>query len=148
MITVILRASDDAAALGRLLAALTPGAVDGLVRDVAVLGATGPGAAFADEAGATLYPVTAFADAVADARGEWLAAIPLPSALATDWIAQLAAHVARQPGRSARLTAPGLFAPGRKGWLVPKSLAASAGEQDLQRLARRSGLRLAVLRRS
>ena len=158
MISLILTASDDADALARLLSALVPGAAEGLVREVAVLGANGACSDVADEAGADLYAADAFADALDRARGPWLLGLPVTAAFEPQWIAALGFHLAREPARPARLVASGLGLIGLgltgrpEGWLVPKSLAPSAAarprEQDLQRLARRGGQRLRVLRRA
>ncbi len=151
MITAIIRASEDATALAALLGALVPAAAEGLVREVAVLGAAATSAEIADDAGAVLYAADAFADAVAAAKGVWLAGMPLGVRLAPDWMGVVSAHVAMGP-LAARLIGPGglSFAPRPEGWLVPKAQAPSAGavEQDLQRLARRSGRRLRVFDRS
>jgi hypothetical protein len=158
LISLILTASSDADALARLLSALVPGAAEGLVREVAVLGAQGVCGDIADEAGADLYSADAFADALARARGPWLLGLPVTAVFEPQWIAALGFHLAREPARPARLVASGLGLPGfgltgrPEGWLVPKSLAPSAAarpcEQDLQRLARWGGQRLRVLRRA
>jgi len=150
MISVILTASDDPNALAKLLTALVPAAAEGLVREVAVVGAAGPSAALADDAGADLF--ADFGAATARARGPWLARLPLAAALAPDWIEILAVHLARDPPTPARLVTRAGFslAAAPEGWLAPKSLAPSAAgivEQDFQRLARRGGRRLRVLDR-
>jgi hypothetical protein len=144
VISVIITASDDGEALARLLTALVPAAAEGLVREVAVVGARGAAAEIAEDAGADLCD--AFGPAFERARGPWVAGVPLAAALATDWMAELADHMRRAPGEPARLTARGFRLRAPEGWLVPKRLAASAVvvEQDLQALARR-GRRLRVL---
>jgi hypothetical protein len=148
VISVILTAVDDAKPLARLLTALVPAAAEGLVREVAVVGASGAAAEVAEDCGASLY--AAFGEALAKARGPWIAAMPLSSVLAPDWIELLAEHLRRDPAQPARLTARGFSFSHPEGWLVPKALAASVGalEQDLQRIARRGGRRLRVLDRS
>ena len=149
MISVIVSASEDTAALSALLSALVPAAADGLVREVKVLGAEGSAAEVADDAGASLYPLDGFVAAIAAARGPWLAGLPLEARLRPDWMATVAAHVALAPA-PARLVAAGFgVARGPRGWLAPKALApsASAVEEDFQRLARRSGRRLRVFER-
>jgi len=163
LISLIITASDDADALARLLSALVPGAAEGLVREVAVLGAKGACSEVADDAGADLYSADAFAEAFGRARGPWLLGLPVTAVFEPQWIAALGFHLAREPARPARLVASGLGLPdlrllglgltGRpEGWLVPKSLAPSPAarprEQDLQRLARRSGRRLRILTRA
>jgi hypothetical protein len=147
MISVILTASDYAKALARLLTALVPAAAEGLVREVAVIGAAGASAALADDAGADLFED--LGAAMARARGPWLAGLPLTAMLAPDWMEVLAVHLAREPPTPARLvTRPG-FSLGRgpQGWLAPKGLSAGLVEQDFQRLARRNGRRLRILDR-
>ena len=140
---MIISASNDGEALARMLAALVPAAAEGLVREVAVVGATGLAAEVAEDAGADRYE--AFDAAFERARGPWVAGLPLAASLTADWMAIVADHLRREQA-PARLTARGfsLRAPG--GWLAPKRIAPSAGvmEQDLQALARR-GRRLRVL---
>ena len=150
MISVVISASDDAAALARLLTQLVPAAAEGLVRQVLVRGAAGASRELAEDAGAT---VVAPADqAPALARGDWIACLPMGMDLSPGWMEVVAAHLATEPEKPARLTArggiPGLSGKA-EGWLVPRRLAsaAGAGEQDLQRLARRSGRRLRILSR-
>ena len=145
MISVIITASDDAKLLARTLTALVPAAADGLVREVAIVGAAAEAAELAEDAGAGLYQ--GFAEAFAAARGPWIAGAPLTAMFARDWMEVVAAHLKDEPPRPARLLARGLL-PGPTGWLVPKALAPSAVavEQDLQRVAR-GGRRLRVLDR-
>lgn len=144
MISVIITASDDGEALARLLSALVPAAAEGLVREVAVVGASGAAAEVAEDAGADLYD--AFGPAFERARGPWVAGLPLAAALAPGWMADFADHLRRAPNEPARLVARGFSLRAPEGWLAPKRLAPSAGvvEQDLQALARR-GRRLRVL---
>jgi hypothetical protein len=149
LISVLVTASDEPKALTRLLTALVPAAAEGLVREVAVIGAAGPALSIADDAGADLYD--AFGAAFEKAKGPWVAGLPLGSNLAPDWMELLIPYLAREPQAPARLVARagGLsLSAGPEGWLVPKRLAASAVvvEQDLQRLARRGG-RLRLLDR-
>jgi len=158
LISLILTAPDDAEALAQLLSALVPAAAEGLVREVAVLGANDICQAVAADAGADVYPADAFADAFDRAKGPWVCGLPLAARLAPDWIEVLAAHIAREPAAAARLVSRSLWPMAwREGWLAPKAaavkaLAASAAarpcEQDLQRLARRSGRRLRILGRA
>ena len=148
MISFIVTASDDAKALARLLSALVPAVAEGLVKDVAVIGAAGPSAALADDAGADL--VETFAAAASALRGAWICGVPLEARFAPDWIEILASHLTDAPPEAARLVARRGFSltAGPEGWLVPKRLVGSVGlvEQDFQRLARR-GRRLRVLDR-
>jgi hypothetical protein len=146
VISVIVTASEDGKALARLLTALVPAAAEGLVREVAVVGARGVAAEVAEDAGADRYD--GFAAALAGARGPWIAGVPLAAILAPDWMELIAVHIRREPLAPARLAARGFSLRAPEGWLVPKALAASAGavEQDLQRVARR-GRRLRILDR-
>jgi hypothetical protein len=152
MISVILTAQDDPRPLARMLSALVPAAAEGLVREVAVIGAAGPSRALADDAGADFYD--SFAAALAAAKGAWIAGLPLAAAFVTDWTEQVSAHLVREPPMPARIVArpAGLaLSAAPEGWLVPKALArsaAGAAEQDFQRLARRrGGRRLRILDR-
>ena len=150
MISVLVTASDDPKALTRLLTALVPAAAEGLVREVAVIAADGPSRAIADDAGAELYD--AFGAAFAQAKGPWIAGLPLGPSLAPDWMELVVAHLAKEPQAPARLMVARSgrlsLAAQPEGWLAPKRLAGSAAvvEQDLQRLARRGG-RLRILDR-
>ena len=150
MISVLITASDDAKAMTRLLTALVPAAAEGLVREVAVIGAIGPAHSIADDAGAGLYDD--FAEAFAKAKGPWVAGLPAGPNLAPDWMELVSAHLAKDGEQPARLVARsrGLsLSAGPEGWLAPKRLAGSAGvvEHDLQRMARRGGGRLRILDR-
>jgi hypothetical protein len=149
MISVIVTASDDGDALARLLTGFVPAAAEGLVREVAVVGATGAALAVADDAGADLYEAGAFGAAFERARGPWVAGAPLGAVFAPGWMEIVADHLRREPAQPARLVARGFTLRGREAWLAPKRLAPSAVvvEQDLQRLARRGRL-LRVLDRT
>jgi len=146
VISVIVTASDDAKALARLLTALVPAAAEGLVREVAVVGARGVAAEVADDCGASLYAT--FGEALAGARSGWIAGLALGAALTPDWMDVVAEHLREDPARPARLTTRSFSLGGPAGWLVPKAQAPSVGaaEQDLQRVARR-GRRLRILDR-
>jgi hypothetical protein len=149
LISVLLAAPSDPKPLVRLLTALVPAAAEGLVREVAVIGATGPVRAIADDAGAELYDD--FAAAFVRAKGPWIAALPMGAGLVPDWMEPVTAHLAHEPAAPARLIAgsSGLsWRSGPAGWLAPKALTPSAVvvEQDLQRLTRR-GRPLRILQR-
>ncbi|HTX50587.1 MAG TPA: hypothetical protein VME40_14470 [Caulobacteraceae bacterium] len=153
MISLIVNAGEDHKTLSRLLTALVPAAAEGLIREVAVLGALGRSADVADDAGADLYEAGAFAEALERTRGPWVAGLPMAASFAPAWIEILSAHLAREPAEPARLVSARAWPPlpgGPEGWLVPKAQAPSAAtaEEDLQRLARRSGGRLRILSRS
>jgi hypothetical protein len=150
LISVLISATDDPAALTRLLTALVPAAAEGLVRGVSVIGAIGPAHAIADDAGARLHDD--FADAFRRAKGPWIAGLPLGPSFAPDWMELVVAHLGKDTQRPVRLTvrqAALSLSAAPEGWLVPKNLAGSSGvvEQDLQRLARRGGGRLRILDR-
>jgi hypothetical protein len=152
MLSVVITASGDASALARLLTALVPGVAEHLVRDVVVRGASGASHEIADDAGATIMDGGTFAEALARTRSDWIAGLPLTAVLAPGWIETLSRHMTLSPPSPARLIAGGGILAGRgpEGWLAPRTLALSAGvaEQDLQRLARRSGAgRLRILAR-
>lgn len=151
MISLIVNAGEDHKTLSRLLTALVPAAAEGLIREVAVLGALGRSADVADDAGADLYDAGAFPQALERTRGPWIAGLPMASIFAPSWIDILAAYLAREPAEAARLVSGRGWPPlpgGPEGWLVPKAEASSAAtEQDLQRLARRGGGRLRILSR-
>ncbi len=141
MITAIIAPGADAKSLARLLTALVPAAAEGLVRQVAVVGAEGACADIADDAGADL--LGSFEAAVRIAKGPWLAGLPLPTLFAPDWMEIVMAHLEREPAKPARLVSRARLSlgGGLEGWLAPKALAPSATvvEQDLKRLARRGG---------
>jgi hypothetical protein len=149
MISVLIVASDDEAALARLLTQLVPAAAEGLVRDVLVVGAAGPSRDVALDAGATL--VEPGQAPLGGARGEWLLGLPLGARLRPEWMEVVSRHLATPPPTPARLARTGLWPSGRRdeGWLAPLALASGGrtGEKDLERLARRRGRVLRVLER-
>jgi len=146
VISVIIEASDDAAALARRLTELVPAAAEGLVREVLVRGAAGQALAVVEDAGATV--LAAGDDAAARGRGDWLLMLPLGGALRRDWMDAIGAHIGATRARPARLIGkrgPFGWGFGPEGWLSPRS--AGAVEKDLQRLARLGGRRLRVFDR-
>jgi hypothetical protein len=152
MISVLITAGDDGKALARLLSQLVPAVAEGLVREAAVIGGDAASRAVADDAGAALFAAGAFAEALEQARGPWIAGLPLTALFRPDWIGQLTSHLARGDEAPARLVVVSGFGFGVRpeGWLVPKRLAATSAvvvEHDLQRLARRGGRALRVLDR-
>jgi hypothetical protein len=150
LISVLVTASDEPKTLTRLLTALVPAAAEGLVREVAVIGAAGPALAIADDAGAELYDT--LSEAFERAKGPWVAGLPAAATLAPDWMELTIAHLAKEPQAAARLVAHSRgfsLSAGLEGWLAPKRLAETASavvEHDFQRLARRGG-RLRILDR-
>lgn len=150
MISVVIDAGEGAEALASLLAALVPGAAEGIIREVLVFGASGPSAEVADDCGAKVCDD--FAAALAAAKGPWLAQLPLGVVIARDFFVDVGRHVRAMEGTAARLVAPRRLLSGRalEGWLAPLDPRPSATpvQKDFERLARRSGRRLRVLQRS
>jgi hypothetical protein len=135
MLTVIVETGEAAERLPGLLAALTSAAVDGLVREVVIVG--GPadlldvlreetGAELADDVGA----------AIAMARSDRLLAVPASLRLRSDWLAQLGRHL-REGGGDALLVGEGGALSGRGyGVLIGKAAATGLASPDLKRLRR------------
>jgi len=149
MISVIVEADDGAEALAAMLTRIVPGAAEGLVRDVVVIGAAGLAREVAEDAGAEVC--ADFATALTVAKGPWLACLPPGGRLLPGWVAALGRHLREGEGSPARLCAGrGLFGVRRpEGWLAPKPAAGSAVvvKKDFERIARRRGRRLRVLER-
>ena len=92
MLSVIIDTGDSAERLGVLLAALTQGAIDGLVREVTIVG--GPAellAALREETGAEI--AADLAGAIAAARSDRLLVIPGRLRLRSDWLEMLGRHL-------------------------------------------------------
>lgn len=143
MLTVIIDARADAERLPALLAQLTAGAVDGLVRQVLIVAADGQAGidALCEETGAEAN-VTIEAAAQA-ARAEWLAVLPANFRLRDGWIKALEGHLARGGAAAvvAGLSEGGLFRRRPFGVLVERRRLQGARGADLQRLRRELGLR-------
>ena len=140
MLTVIIDARTEPERLPALLAQLTAGAVDGLVRQVVIVAATGQAdiADLCEETGADVQPTIEAAAAVA--RADWLAVLPASFRLRDGWIGSLAGHLGQgsQGALMLGLPEPGLFARRAYGVLIQRSRLASGQGTDLKRL--RSGL--------
>jgi len=152
MISVVVRASDDAAALARLLTALVPAAAEGLVRDVLVLGAEGASYEIAEDAGAMTASDGSLGQVLTRCRGDWIAHLPLSAVLAEGWMNVLEDFL-RDAAAPARIIGKAGLGLRRRpfGWLAPRRtvLSVAAVEKDLQGLARRLGGRpLRILRAS
>lgn len=95
MLTVIIEAGMDRNALGASLAALVPGAIEGLVREVVVVdaGLDAGTRKVADHAGCRIVPGGALAAAVAASRGEWLLLLEPGARLSAGWIESVGAHL-------------------------------------------------------
>ena len=111
MLCVIIDARDDADRLPALLAQLTAGAVDGLVRQVLIVAADGqPGIEdLCEETGADAQPT--IEAAAAAARMDQLLILPADFRLRDGWIGSLEGHLSRKRGPAvvAGLVEGGLF---------------------------------------
>lgn len=96
MISAIVTADDDPDALAATLASLTPAAIDGLVRELIVVGGDSQSALeIAEDAGARISQSQA--DAVATARQPWLLLLPAGVRLQMNWEAAARGHIKRNP---------------------------------------------------
>ena len=139
MLTVIIDARADATRLPALLAQLTAGAVDGLVRQVVIVAPReGLVAELCEETGADT--ALTLGDAAQAARSDLLLVAPPELRLRDGWIEQLTRFVA-DGGRVARVTGlnGGLFNR-PQGVLVERGRA--VGHGDLAGLRRHLGLGL------
>lgn len=142
MLSVIIDAGEAPRGLALLLAQLTAGAVDGLVREVFIAGPVEPALldALCDETGAE--PAATVAAAVGRAKSQMLLVLPAELRLRDGWIRQIGDHLARGgTGGVVVGLGGGLLRPGPLGVLVERGRAASVGGADLQRLRRALGLR-------
>lgn len=135
MLSVIVVAGNGSERLAGALAALTSAAVEGLVRDVAIVGGGPPEllATLRDEMGAAL--ATSLADAVGAAKSELLLVLPAEFRPRPDWLERLAGHL-RGGGREALLRGDGggVFRPAPYAVLVSRAKAAGLPQADLKRL--------------
>ena len=141
MLTVIIDARTEAERLPALLAQLTAGAVDGLVRQVAIVAASRHAeiADLCEETGAEPHPT--IDAAVVAARAEWLVVLPAAFRLRDGWIGVLRGHLERRQGRAVvrGLSDAGLFALRSYGVLVERSRLTAGHDTDLKRLRRDLG---------
>lgn len=137
MLTVIIEARDRAEGLPLLLAQLTAGAVDGLVRQVLIVAdlATPTIADLCEESGADAHPT--LQAAVTAARADVLL-LPGDFRFRDGWIAALDGQA--PPARVVGLGEGGLIGPRPRGLLVERRLL-QQGVDHAQRLRRRWGLR-------
>lgn len=143
MLTVIIDARDDAQRLPALLAQLTAGAVDGLVRQVLIVAAEGqPGIDdLCEEMGAEAH--ASLEGAAKVARADQLLVLPADFRLRDGWIGSLEGHLTRS-GEGALvsgLAEGGLFRRRPFGVLVERGRLEGRRGADLQRLRRDLGLR-------
>ena len=141
MLTVIIDAQNEVERLPGLLAQLTAGAVDGLVRQVAIVATSGHAeiADLCEETGAEPHPTIEAASAVA--RAEWIVVLPASFRLRDGWIGSLTGHLERG-GKGALvqgLSDHGLFAPRPYGVLVERSRLTTGRHADLKSLRRALG---------
>ena len=134
MLTVIVEARTDADRLAGLLAQLTGGAVEGVVRQVLIVGPReGLIAELCEATGAEA--AGDWAQAMQAARSDLLLAAPAALRLREGWIEAVMRYVA-DGGRAAIVRGQGRAA----GVLVERARA--VGERDLRGLRRQLGLRL------
>lgn len=140
MLSVIVVAGNEGERLPGVLAALTSAAVQGLVRDVAIVGGHPPELldVLRDETGAALF--AELASAIAAARSELLLVLPAAFRPRADWLEAVAAHL-RDGGREAVLRGEGgtFLKPTPYAVLTLKAKAAGLAHPDLQRLRRSLG---------
>lgn len=96
MISVLIECRNQEAALAATLAALVPGAVEGLVRDVIVVdrGSTDGTERVAEAAGCRFMARATIGEAVNAARGEWLLCLEPGACPQPGWIDALSRHMA------------------------------------------------------
>lgn len=141
MLTVIIDARHEAERLTALLAQLTAGAVDGLVRQVAIVATEGQAdiAEFCEETGAECHPT--LEAAAGSARADWLMVAPARFRLRDGWIGSLTGHLAAG-GRAALvegLPPSGLFARRPVAVLVERHRLTTGQGADLNSLRRSLG---------
>ncbi|HEY0435803.1 MAG TPA: hypothetical protein VGC92_04135 [Phenylobacterium sp.] len=133
MLSVIVETGEAAERLPGLLAALTSAAVDGLVRQVTIVG--GPAElldVLREETGADL--ADGLAEAIVAARSERLLFLPAALRLRGDWLGNLGRHL-REGGADALIVGEGGALSGRGyGVLIDKAAAAGLARPDLKRL--------------
>lgn len=139
MLSVIVTRGNPAKLAG-LLAMLTEAAVEGVVRDVILVGGDDP--ALLDAlCGATGAKVAAdLREAAASARSDWLLVVPPELRLPDGWVDRLNDHL-REGVREARLKGPGagLFRRAPEGVVISRAKLAASVQAGAQQLARKLG---------
>lgn len=142
MLSVIIDARGEAQGLPALLAQLTAGAVDGLVRQVLIVAADGQAGidVLCEDMGAEAH--TAIEAAGAAARSDHLLIVPADFRLRDGWIGALHGHLTRggEGAVVAGLSTGGLFRRRPFGVLVERRRLEGRRGADLQRLRRDLGL--------
>ncbi|MDB5466972.1 MAG: hypothetical protein JWQ46_1734 [Phenylobacterium sp.] len=128
----------DSARLPGLLAALTPGAIDGLFREVLIVDDPPSGlvVAMCEDMGANA--AADLSQAAAEARSDWLLVVPPELRMKEGWLERLGDHL-RSGGRAAVLVGEG--GPFRRpyGVLVGKAAAAGLAHPNLKGLRGKLG---------
>jgi hypothetical protein len=126
--------------LAGLLAALIPGVVESVIRDVAVVSDGPPELleALCDATGARR--ADDLAAAVAKARSDWLLVAPPELRMRDGWVERLADHL-RDGGGEARLLglSQGWLKPRAAGLIIARRTAEGSAQAGLQQLARKLG---------
>jgi len=141
MLSVIVTRGNPAKLAG-LLAMLTEAAVEGVVRDVILVGGDDP-ALLEALCGATGAKVAAdLKEAAAGARSDWLLVVPPELRMQDGWVDRLNDHL-REGGREARLRGPseGLFRRAPEGLVISRAKLAASVQAGAQKLAGKLGPR-------
>lgn len=143
MLSVIIDARTHADGLPALLAQLTAGAVDGLVRQVLIVAADGQAGIdhLCEDMGAEAHP--SLETAAGAARADQVMVLPADFRLRDGWIRALGGHLSRDgaPAVVAGLAEGGLFSRRPFGVLVERRRLEGRHGADLQGLRRDLGLR-------
>lgn len=113
MISVVLVASEDLPGLAAQMAMLVPAAVDGLVKEVVLVGDGEPGVeALVEDSGARLVTASGevgvrLSAGAAVARGDWILTLRAAPVLREGWREPVEKHLAGGAGAPAALAAPG-----------------------------------------
>ena len=141
MLTVVVDARGQGERLAGALAALTPAAVDGLVREVIVVAMRefDVAAALCEEMGALIdYDLWV---SFARAKSDWLLVLPAGARFAEGWVERLGDHLAAgpRPALLRGLKAGGLFSKRPFGVLIAREAVRGLAHPNLDRLRRALG---------